>query len=158
MGSAGSGNVKQDFARTIKETAERRKENPVFLPFPVYIESFKLYENFELCADFLFCQDLDAVFRDENHIFDLGGKSVVHGINGPSVVFVNKEVRRALVDHRLDREHHTRNKKHLASFRCDIADERILMKFQSDPVSADVFHDRVAVRLCVAVDRISDIA
>ena len=63
MGSAGSGNVKQDFARTIKETAERRKENPVFCRFLLFIESFKSYENFELCADFLFCQDLDAVFQ-----------------------------------------------------------------------------------------------
>ena len=43
------------------------------------------------------------------HIFNLGRKSVINGINSPAVIFINEEVRATFINHRFNREHHTRN-------------------------------------------------
>ena len=80
-----------------------------------------------------------------------------HCINSPVIVLIYEEVRAAFVDHRLNREHHTWNEKHLTSLWCHIADKRIFMEFQTDTVSADILYDRVSVCTGMCIDRICDI-
>lgn len=106
----------------------------------------------------LFSQYFGTVLSDQHHIFDLGGQTIVLGIDSPAIILIDEEIRTSFIDHRFNGEHHARNKEHLASLRSDVADPRLLVEFQSDSVSANIFYYRVAVCFGVGVDGVSDIA
>ncbi len=122
----------------------------------------------------LFCKNFNSIFFYENHIFDLCRQSIINGVDRPVSVLINEEVRASFVDHRLDGKHHSGYEQHLGSLWCDIADKRSFVDFQSlwcdiadkrsfvdfqsDSVTADINNNRVAVCLCVGIDRICNIS
>ncbi len=106
----------------------------------------------------LFGQYFNAGFGNQNHVFYLGGETVVDGVYGPVVVFVDEKVGTPLVDHRFDGEHHAGNKNHLAAFRSDIADEWLFMKIKADAVAAYVLYYGITMFTGMGIDGVCDIA
>ena len=71
----------------------------------------------------------------------LSGRQFIFGNDCPSVFFVDKDLPCSHVDHWFDREYHTGNQKHPCPFPPEMADLRLLMKFQSDTMTTRVDAD-----------------
>ena len=88
----------------------------------------------------------------EYHDLPLGRRKPVIGIDRPAVAFINKDIRTAHIDHRLEGKDHPRLHKHLHAPFCHIAYKRVFMELKTDTVAADFLDNGVSVLLRIVMD------
>ena len=82
----------------------------------------------------------------------LGGCFSILRVYTPVVVAIHEYLLGSLVDHRLDREHHTRSKHHTGASLTNIANPRILMELDTNAVTADLSNHRITIYFRMLLD------
>ena len=97
------------------------------------------------------------VVRDEHRVLPLRGQRVILRHDGPAV---REQLHVALagVDHRLDREGHAGHELDAGAGPAVVQHLRILVEDPADAVAAVLAHDREALLLDEALDRVADVA
>ena len=109
-------------------------------------------------------QYLGAILGDGNGDLPLGGELAVAGNDNPILtgsgvgVGVQLDVVAALVDHRLDGEHHAGHQQHIGASSADIADPRVFVEGKPYAVTADFADDGVAVFMGVVGDCLCNVS
>lgn len=102
-------------------------------------------------------QNFVSGFSDENRMFPLGGKTSVFGYSRPAVR-KNAKFFSSGVDHRLDREDHAGLHDSAGAELAVMADLRIFVETDSDPVTAEFTNDAAALRFDKMLNCIADIS
>ena len=111
----------------------------------------------QLCY-LLFRQYFYTLFFYKYHVLYLGRQSIIICIYGPAVILIYIELRCSLVDHRLDCEHHTRNKHHFTAFWCYITYKWLFVEFKTNSMSSNFLYNRISIFFCMRVDRVCNIS
>ena len=100
------------------------------------------------------------MFRHYECVFPLCTRFLVASDNFPSIfiVGINEHLPCTHVYHRLNGEHHARNKQHALSFVTDVHHIRLFMEFKSNSMSAQVAHNAVMILLRILLDCMSYVA
>src|SRR5260221_670623 len=101
-------------------------------------------------------EDLESGTRHQDGVLPLRRQAMVLGDDGPAVgKFPDRRL--AGVDHRLDREGHSRLKACAGSGACVVQNLRLFVEFPSDSMAAELAHDGVAVGFGVLLNRRADV-
>src|SRR6266850_6438819 len=101
-------------------------------------------------------QDLESRTGDQDGVLPLRRQAVVLGDDGPAVGEL-ADRRLAGVDHRFDREGHSRLEARAGSGASVVQNLRLFVEFSPDSMAAELAHDAVAVRFGVLLDRRADV-
>ena len=91
----------------------------------------------------LMSQYFIACFSDQDRMFPLSAVFSVFRIDRPFIVRIDHNACFADIDHRLDRDHHARNKDHACPALADVANKGIFVEFDSHTVSAEFTYNRI---------------
>src|SRR6267143_6504672 len=101
-------------------------------------------------------QDLEAGLGDQHGVLPLCRQAMVLGDDGPAVGEL-ADRRLAGVDHRFDREGHSRLEARAGPGASVVQNLRLFVEFSPDSMAAELAHDAVAVRFGVLLDRRADV-
>lgn len=104
-----------------------------------------------------FGEDLGTLFRHQDRVLELGGRTTVFGSNGPAILFIAFGVAGACVDHGLDGEAHSREQPVDATLSIrEVGNRRIQVELSPQTVT-DVFADnRESSAMSFGGDRFAD--
>src|SRR5882672_8253069 len=101
-------------------------------------------------------QDFEARFGDQHGVLPLCREAMVLGDDGPAVCkFADRWP--AGVDHRFDREGHSRLEARAGSGASVVQNLRFFVEFPPDSMAAELAHDAVAMAFGVLLDRRADV-
>ena len=103
-------------------------------------------------------QYFKPVFGHDKGVFPLCRGQFVFGHDGPAILFVNKDLPRAHIDHRFDGKNHTRHKEHAVAACVPMLHLGLFVKLQSHAVPTEIAHHAETVFVGVSGYGLANVA